>query len=80
MTSSEFNTKDLDTQYDIVSEGELLEVREVYKYRIALYHTHNFYAELFYDMKANEITRIKALESETDWHGYLESVNIEGLI
>jgi len=39
-----------------------------------------FYVEVFYDVHSNRIKRIIALDSDSDWHGYMNSINLDYLM
>jgi hypothetical protein len=82
LTITEYNKLSLDQQGEILfSNVDYIDHRVQYgKYKIVIYSLGNFYVEVFYDVHSNKIKRIKALESEKDWHGYLESINLNHLM
>jgi len=45
-----------------------------------MYSLGNFYVEAFYDVHTNDIKRINGLESDADWHGFMESINLSYLM
>jgi|TARA_R100000750_G_scaffold30200_3_gene19204 hypothetical protein len=82
LSITKYNQLNLNQKGEILfSKGNYIDYRIEYnKYKIALYSLGNFYVEVFYDVHNNEIKRINALENEQDWHGYLDSINLEYLM
>lgn len=62
-------------------EGTYLHIRSIYnKHRIALYGLYNFFVEVYYSVKNNEIEEVKAILNEEDWDGYMDSIRFEELL
>ena len=82
MTIRDFNTLELDQKGSLVfREGNYVDHRIQYgKYKIVIYSLFNFYVEVFLDINSDSVKNIKAIETENDWHGYLESINLDYLM
>lgn len=79
MTATEFNKLSFAEKGNIWStEAVFLDERVVYaRYKVLMYSYANFYIEVYYNAKNNEIETLKALENVDDWEGYLKSINLE---
>jgi hypothetical protein len=62
-------------QADFVWQGAYLATRPEGDHQILLYSLDEFYAEVFYDTKANAITRIKGFRSRSLLMPYINLVN-----
>lgn len=82
MEAKNFNILSIEEKGKIVfTEGTFLDVRCQYnKYKIAIYNVSNIFIEVFYCEYTNEIKNIKAIENNSDWNGYLSSINLNHLI
>ncbi len=83
MTLTEFESiQDLNERANLLwSKAKFLDERIVYnKSKYLIFALFNFYVELTYDIKTNELTKAKALETLEDWEGYLSSIKIDQLL
>ena len=76
---SKLNLNDrADTLWD---KGIFVDERIEYgKAKVLIYSLFHFYVEVFYDINQNKITDIKPLNEESDWNGYLKSINLNHLM
>lgn len=82
MNAQEFNNqKSIDHKANLVWDiGTYIDERAIYgKYIIKMYTVYHLIVEVWVNTKSLKIEKIKALEDETDWKGYLASVNLENL-
>ena len=82
MEISKYKELSVDDKASLLWEnGSFVEDRVQYnKYKVCTYSLYNFYVEVFYDISNNKIKRITALETESEWHGYLSSINLNYLL
>ena len=82
MGAAEYNKMTLELKSNFLwDKGTFIEERVNYgKYKICMYSLFNFYVEVFYSIKDNNIKKVNALESDIDWHGYMESINLKHLL
>ena len=81
VTKQEFNNMEMNNKTALViSGGELIDERVIYgKYHIKMYSMRHFFVEVWIDVKKVEVEKIRAIESEADWSGYLDSIRISDL-
>lgn len=82
MTAQDFNRiKNLNDKANIVWDcSRHVDERIIYnEYKIQMYALYGFYVEVWIAIKTNKIEKIKALEGETNWKGYLISIRMEDL-
>jgi hypothetical protein len=82
MTKKEFNELEVNARTALVwSTGQFIDERIIYgKYHIKMYAMKNFFVEVWIDLKRLNIEKVQAIESETDWSGYLHSISIADLM
>ena len=82
MTKQEFNELELNARAALIwSKGQFIDERIIYgKYHIKMYAMKNFFVEVWIDLKKLKIEKANAIESDTDWSGYLQSIKIADLM
>jgi len=62
-------------------EGKHVEERLIYgKYVVQIHCFDNFFVEVYYSVRGNNIDDIKAIHKGEDWDGYLDSIKLEHLM
>ena len=79
MNYSEFNTRCLQTQADIVCQyGAFLGERETSFFEISLFQVEGFYVEVFYH-KYHKTTLFEGFENTSLLYPYLKEISLAGL-
>ena len=82
MTKKEFNELEINIRTALIwSSGQFIDERVIYgKYHIKMYAMKSFFVEVWIDVKKLHIEKVQAIESETDWSSYLNSIRITDLV
>ena len=79
MTAIEFNLLPLDERGNITFNNGT-HVNEYAKYNdCVVYSVHNYFVEVVYDVKNNQIRNVIALVNKKDFEGYLNCVRLRDL-
>lgn len=78
MTLYEFIGMNEPEQAEAVWNGVFIADREDKKYRIILYAIDEFYVEVFYDKKSNEIKRFRPFATLQLLNPYLDKIDLNG--
>ncbi len=77
MTLYEFNALNEDQQVETLWEwGEYLMRRAEGRYQLVLYQLHSFYVEVWYQVKDNEISRVRSFSSPDALEPYLKMIEL----
>lgn len=71
MTLNDFNALNKDESAAIAMQGKFIDIRYEDNFKIALYSHPEFYAEVFYDGKKNQIVRCRAFTSAVPLAAYI---------
>ena len=82
MDATEYNDLEIDQKANLLwTYGLMVNERVEYnKFKVCIYGLGGFYVELSYCVRDNSVRRIRALETSSDWQGYLGSVDLEALM
>ena len=81
MIKQEFNTLEINERAALIwSKGQYIDERIIYgKYHIKMYSLKDFFVEVWINLKNWNIEKVQAIESDTDWSGYLSSIRVADL-
>lgn len=78
MTLYEFNSLLLNKRSEYIwNNGTFIGTRSIDHFKINLYHTKEFFAEIWYDTIDNKIENIKSFTSKAALEPYLELIKID---
>jgi hypothetical protein len=81
MTLYEFNSLDEQGKLEVVvGDSVYIATREDKEHMIRLYHTDDFYIELFYHFDEEALKKIRTFRNVSQLEPYLGNINIEELI
>lgn len=79
MTLYQFRALDINEQANAVWEGTFLDSRVEAIYNVHLYNVGDFYVEVYYSNKLNEIVKIRAFRSTSFIEVYLNTITLDSL-